>query len=143
MTLYRLGTAVFCRSSTSISSSCRGSFGPLCISLHHNAASLEFNAQYRIALADRGEARPVRPIECRGRGRPAGDWARAARGCRMTRATLADALVRALLSLADMSLRAAYMSNVARAWATAELADALDCIGERAEQGDASARECL
>jgi hypothetical protein len=52
-------------------------------------------------------------------------------------------LVKAVLSLGDAGLRAAYMASVVRAWDTSELAGVLDAVCERAEQADAAPREAL
>jgi hypothetical protein len=54
-----------------------------------------------------------------------------------------DALVRGTLSLGDASLRAAFVTSVARAWDIASLARALEALCERAEQAEAPARETL
>jgi hypothetical protein len=61
----------------------------------------------------------------------------------MDRTVRADALVRAILSVQDGALRAAYVASVARAEPTARLARALDAVCERAAQAEACAREAL
>jgi hypothetical protein len=61
----------------------------------------------------------------------------------MDRSARADALLRAILSLADSALRAAYVASVGRSWDVAVFAYALDVICERAEQAEASPREAL
>jgi hypothetical protein len=61
----------------------------------------------------------------------------------MERAARAEALMRAMLSLSDAGLRAAYMGSLVRAWDLAALARALDGVCERAEQAEARAREAL
>jgi hypothetical protein len=55
----------------------------------------------------------------------------------------AEALVRATLSLADASLRASYVANLAREWDVNAFARALDVVCERAEQAQAASREAL
>jgi hypothetical protein len=61
----------------------------------------------------------------------------------MDRYTRAEALIRTTLSLADASLRASYVVNVARKWDVEALAAALDVVCERAEQAEAASREAL
>jgi hypothetical protein len=61
----------------------------------------------------------------------------------MDRSARADALVRAILSLADSSLRASYVASIARGWDVAAFAQALDVICERAQQAEAAPREAL
>jgi hypothetical protein len=55
----------------------------------------------------------------------------------------ARGLVRATLSLGDATLRASYVASAARGWPLDEVARALDEVCERAEQGEAAAREAL
>jgi hypothetical protein len=54
-----------------------------------------------------------------------------------------DALVKAMLSVGDASLRATYVASVARVWPVERLADALDELCRRAERADTDARETL
>jgi hypothetical protein len=61
----------------------------------------------------------------------------------MDRRARADALLRAMLSLGDPTLRARYVATVATAWSPEALAEALDVLCERAEQAEMSAREAL
>jgi hypothetical protein len=56
---------------------------------------------------------------------------------------LADALVRATLSLGDDLLRKHYVATVARSWPIETLARALDVVCQRAEQAEVGARETL
>jgi hypothetical protein len=56
---------------------------------------------------------------------------------------LADALVRATLSLGDDLLRPHYVATVARTWPIETLARALDVVCQRAEQAEVGARETL
>ncbi|HEY4015142.1 MAG TPA: hypothetical protein VGM06_17480 [Polyangiaceae bacterium] len=61
----------------------------------------------------------------------------------MARSARADALVRAILSLGDSSLRASYVASIGRSWDMTVFAHTLDVICERAEQAEASTREAL
>ena len=61
----------------------------------------------------------------------------------MDRQVRANALVRATLSLGDADLRARYVASVAQEAPTADLAQTLDVICERAEQAETAAREAL
>ena len=61
----------------------------------------------------------------------------------MERRARADALIRAILSVGESTLRAAYVASVVRVECAEGLAHALDVICERAEQAEAPAREAL
>jgi hypothetical protein len=52
-------------------------------------------------------------------------------------------LMRAVLSLGDAALRAAYVGSVVRSWDLGVLAEALDGVCERAEQAEVAPREVL